>query len=213
MRKHAPSSGQSGYTLLELTMVLSLIGFIVLITGAASRLGFRSVDAGEKKVESLERFKISLITVDAQIQSSIPLTTEDAETKTDILLSFTGNSESVRFPTNYSIWNDHMGYVMVAYKVETDNIGKQSLIATETMIATEITRRTKLFGRFDRIRFEYFYKERTGETETGIWVEEWMDDKSIPEKIRLHLTKGSRTLSLVIPVNVRQFTINKKPSL
>ncbi len=37
------------------------------------RLGYRSLDKGEKKAEALERFRVSLNLMDAQIQSGIPL--------------------------------------------------------------------------------------------------------------------------------------------
>ena len=69
------NNAQSGFTLLELLVSIVLIGLIVAIVGASMRLGYRSLDKGEKKAEILERFKVSLNLMDAQIQSGIPLKT------------------------------------------------------------------------------------------------------------------------------------------
>src|SRR3989304_6144706 len=44
-----------GFTLLELLISIVMLGIMILIVTGAMRLGFRSVDAGEKKAESLER--------------------------------------------------------------------------------------------------------------------------------------------------------------
>jgi len=203
---------QSGHTLLELLIVLSLIGLIVLIVGGSMRLGFRSVEKGEKKIESLERFKVSLNIVDSQIQSFIPLVSKDSDPAVkakDYL--FSGDSESIKFPTNYSIWSDNAGYVMVAYRVETDGNGKQSLSATENTIGQEVVRQTRLFDMFDRIYFEYFFL--LPPEEKGKWLEQWTDTPVVPEKIKFHLVNGRNHLSFIIPIRVRQFTNNKRPSL
>src|SRR5512136_1554467 len=67
-------SSRRGFTLLELMISITLIGIIAVIIAGAMRLGYRSVDAGERKIESLERMRVSLTLIDSQIQSEIPLT-------------------------------------------------------------------------------------------------------------------------------------------
>ena len=52
---------------------ITMISVILLIAGTAMRLGYRSTDAGEKRIMSIERFRASLNIVDAQIQSVLPL--------------------------------------------------------------------------------------------------------------------------------------------
>jgi hypothetical protein len=163
------------------------------------RLGFRSVDAGEKKIESLERVKASLQIIDAQIQSLIPLTYDEEGTMKSY---FEGDKKSLKFSTNYSIWGGQKGYVVVSYTVSSEEGSKPFLLASETIMGTEGSRGTKLLDGFEEIYFEYFYKDPT--EEEGKWVEEWTDESNIPEKIRLHLVTVQKDLSFIIPVRVKE---------
>jgi len=187
-----------GFTLLELLISIVMLGIIILIVTGAMRLGLRSVDAGEKKAESLERFRSSLNIIDSQIQSLFPITYNEEGT---VNSNFTGSRESLQFSTNYSIWGVQKGYVTVSYNVSSEDTGKPVLYASENIMGMEDSRETKLLDSFDEIYFEYFYKDPT--EEEGKWVEEWTDTANIPEKIRLHLVTGQRDLSFIIPVRVR----------
>ena len=195
-----------GFTLLELLISILILGIIIVIVAGAMRLGFRSVDAGEKKAESLERFMSSLNIIDSQIQSLLPLTSnEEGNEEGSVNSNFTGSRESLQFSTNYSIWGVQKGYVTVSYDVSSEDTGKPVLYATENIMGIEDSRETKLLDSFDEIYFDYFYKDPT--EEEGKWVEEWTDATTLPEKIRLHLVTGQRDLSLIIPVRVRQSII------
>jgi prepilin-type N-terminal cleavage/methylation domain-containing protein len=190
--------GDYGFTLLELIISFAIIGIIIVIIIGAMRLGLRSVDSGEKRMESLERFRTSLNIIDSQIQSEIPLTyVEDANTK----YYFKGEREFMQFSTNYSIWGGEKGYVIVTYTVESGENSKQVLHASENLVGLEAKRDTKLFDNFEKIYFEYFFKDPA--EEEGTWVEQWTDDVNIPEKVRLHLIEGTRDLSIIIPFRAR----------
>ena len=189
---------RAGFTILELTISISLIGLIVLIMVGAMRLGSRSIDSGEKKIESLERTRSSLNILDSQIQSQNPLTYDAEGIKK---YYFVGDRELLQFATNYSIWGGQKGYVVVTYKIYSDNSGKQILYASENVIGLDNNREVRLSGTFDKIYFEYFYKDPT--EEEGKWIEQWADDVNIPEKVRVHLVEGTRDLSLIIPMRVR----------
>ena len=190
---------EAGFTLLELTISIALIGIIVLIIAGAMRLGFRSVDSGEKKIESLERMRASLNIIDSQIQSEMPLTYDDEGVRK---FYFKGERKFMQFATNYSIWGGEKGYVVAAYKVESGDNGKEVLYVSENIIGIEGKRDTKLFDNFETIYFEYFFKDPT--EEEGEWVDQWTDEKvNIPEKIKLHLVEGTRDLSMIIPFRAR----------
>ena len=189
---------QKGFTLLELTVSIAIIGLIVLIVAAAMRLGYRAVDSGEKRIESLERMRASVNIVDSQIQSEMPLTYDDeGETK----FYFKGERKFMQFATNYSIWGGEKGYVVAAYKVESGDDGKEVLYVSENIVGVESKRETKLFDNFETIYFEYFFKDPT--EEEGEWVEQWTDEVNIPEKIKLHLVEGTMDRSIIIPFRAR----------
>jgi general secretion pathway protein J len=194
---------RKGFTLLELIISITLIGIIVMILTGAMRLSYRSVASADRKIESLERIRSSFTIVDSQIQSYIPLKYIDEASNTRYY--FTGQREYIQFSTNYSIWGGQKGYVIATYKVSVDNAGKEFLSAYENVIGTSLNRETRLFTGFDRIYFEYFYKEPA--EEEGQWTDRLPDDileQVVPEKVRISLVDGYKTLSLIIPVRVTE---------
>jgi hypothetical protein len=171
------------------------------------RLGYRSVDAGERKIESLERMRVSLTLIDSQIQSEIPLTIDENGSRK---YYFKGEKGTLLFPSNYSLWGGQMGYVVVTYSVIPDARGKQTLWISESIIGAENKNETKLFESLDEISFQYFYKGPTDQE--GSWVEQWTDTTDIPEKVSVRLVQGTRELSLIIPMRARG-SLARQPSV
>jgi general secretion pathway protein J len=186
---------RNGFTLLELTISIALIGIIIVVVAGTLRLGYRSVEAGEKRIESLERIRSSLNIIDSQIQSFTPLTYEDqGETKH----YFKGEKALMQFSTNYSIWGGEKGYVVATYTVTTADNGKQVLSASENIVGTGLSRETNLFTNFDTISFAYFFTDPA--EEQGIWVDQWTEEDVLPQKIALRLTEGVRDFTMIIPL-------------
>jgi len=198
--RHCNLRSRQGFTLLELIISITLLVIIIVIISGAMRLGFRSITAGEKKIESLERLRTSLSIMNAQIQSGLPLTISDQGGEKKYY--FQGTGKSLQLSTNYSIWSGQRGYVIVNYRVERDSTGKDTLYASEHIVGMEATRETKLLDAFDDIRFDYSETELTGE-EGDSWVEEWTDDTTTPSKIRLHLLSGMKEWSMIIPIRAK----------
>ena len=185
----------AGFTLLELMISISILGIMILILMGVLRLGFRSVEAGGKKIDSLERVRASLTVIESQIESAIPLTQEvKGETKP----YFTGDRTSLEFSTNYSIWEGEIGYSVVSYRVIEGDNGKWSLLASESRVGEQNKREIKLLDQFDDFYFEYYFKDPT--QEKGAWVDQWTESNTIPDKIRLHWTAQGKALSLIIPM-------------
>ncbi|MFZ5906049.1 MAG: prepilin-type N-terminal cleavage/methylation domain-containing protein [Nitrospirota bacterium] len=190
----------SGFTLLELTISMTLLALVVVIILGAMQIGIRSVESGEKKIESFQRLRASMQILDSQIQSHVPLTYVQ-EGEAEVQFYFRGERQVMQFATNYSIWGGEKGFVLAAYEVRSDESGRQSLTVTENVVNLESKRETTLFETFENISFEYFYRDPF--EETGQWVEQWTEKNQLPEKIRMHFIDGPRDLSLIIPVRVR----------
>jgi len=189
---------ERGLTLLELMISIVLMATILLIVSGAIRLGYRSIDRGEKKVEYLERFRSSLAIIYAQIQSEMPLASREGITRR---YYFAGATDSLRMATNYSIWGGQKGYVIVEYTVKTDDNGTRSLIASENIVGTEKKNETLLLQGFDGIFFEYFFKDAT--SSEGRWVDTWSINAKLPWKIRLRLIQNGKEISMIIPMRVQ----------
>jgi general secretion pathway protein J len=187
----------AGFTLLELIISITLVAIIVLIISVAANLGYRSFNAGEKKMNAVERLRSSLTIIDAQIQSGVPLTLEEGGVKQ---YYFAGEQDSLKFSTNYSIWGGQRGYVIVNYRVDTDDRGKRTLFASEYKVGMENQKETKLLEGFDEITFDYYKQDAT--EEEGEWITQWVGEEMMPIRIRINLVRGSNSLSYIMPVRV-----------
>jgi prepilin-type N-terminal cleavage/methylation domain-containing protein len=194
--RHAIPS-ERGFTLLELLISMTLLVMILVITLGALRISFRSVAAGEMKMESQERFRNVLNILDAQIQSQFPLTYEEEGRK---IYYFKGTRKTLRLSSNHSIWGGHKGYVVVDYRVEADHTGREVLHASEQIPGLGGRQETRLIEAAE-ISFEYFHRDPT--EEQGKWMDQMSDGTAIPEQIRVHLVNRTKSLSLVFPVRVR----------
>ena len=194
-RKSPMLNSRSGFTLLELMVSFVIIAMMVGILTGALRLGINAVNSGEKRIESLERLGASVRIVTSQIQSLNPLTFVEDGVKRYF---FEGDSGSMRFSSNYSIWGGEKGYVLVRYKVEEDDSGKQVLSVSENIIGIGRIRETTLIGPLDSAGFEFFYKDSL--EENGEWLDSWGDNLKIPDKVRLKLVRGNDDFSIIIPI-------------
>jgi len=195
-------SSARGFTLLEVLIAISLLMVVIALAGMAMRLGLNSVTAGEKKIETLERFRSSLNIISSQISSEIPLTDEGSETKKFI---FQGSKTRLKLPTGYSIWEGWRGYVVVEYQVIEDDKGKMSMKATENSIGPDKSMSTMLFSGLEHISFSYPGKKdiSTGEDK---WNDEWEDNKTLPDKIKLNLEYNGKKYSFVMPLKARKIS-------
>jgi prepilin-type N-terminal cleavage/methylation domain-containing protein len=205
----APSStkGSRGFTLLELMLSVVIISLIILIIVGALRLGFRAVEAGEKKVESLERVRNAITLLESQIQSELPLSYyENAEKK----YYFRGKRTSLDLATNYSVWGGEKGYVVAHYEVVQESTGRQTLWVKENIIGQESIRETRMLEQTAEFYFEYFVRDtsKDSQDDAGRWVDEWVDDAAVPtadklEKIKFHVRLGNKALDWIIPLKGR----------
>lgn len=191
-------NSQKGFTLLELTISITMLALIVLIIAGTLRLGYRSIESAERKIEASERMRVSFHVIDSQIQSYIPLTyIENGERR----YYFKGNKTSMQFSTNYSVWGGERGYVVSTYDVVASENNKQALLVTENVVGIELARQTKLLENFDSISFKYYYKDPT--EEHGKWIEEWTDETTVPQKIKIHLSSDTGNTEMIIPLRIR----------
>ncbi len=192
---------QSGFTLIEVLIAISLTALIAGVMGSAIRLGIRSLTVADKRTELFERFKNSLNMIDAQVEAEIPmLYLGDVNAKR---FSFSGDRSQTSFASNYSIWRGAKGYVIVEYRIEGDSKGKQVLHALERVPGITPAREVKLLDGLDEAYFEYFWRDNRNPG--GTWVDQWTDPSSIPEKMRLHLAQGKKRLSMVMPLRARGY--------
>ncbi|MBT5027536.1 MAG: type II secretion system protein [Nitrospinaceae bacterium] len=101
------TKNQSGFTLLEMILSISIVAIIVALGLGGVRLGVSARDVGEQKVDTYQRLRIIIEQLTQKLQSTYPVFIsqkdgvpigQGANSKKRIL-AFEGKSDSIRFVT------------------------------------------------------------------------------------------------------------------
>ncbi|MCU0579250.1 MAG: prepilin-type N-terminal cleavage/methylation domain-containing protein [Desulfobacterota bacterium] len=202
-----PPSARGGFTLLELLLSIMILSLVFLVIMGALRLGFRSVESGEKKVEALERIRNAVNLIEAQIESEVLLSYEENGEKK---YYFRGGRTALDFATNYSIWGGEKGFVVAGYRADPQADGRWSLLARENIIGQENRRETRMLENLEEIRFEYFVRDTSQDPRDnpGNWVEEWAEGEDLAtseklEKVRFFFRLNRKDWTWIIPLRGR----------
>jgi len=98
---------QSGFTLLELILSLSIVAILVALGLGGVRLGISARDVGEQKVDTYQRMRIISEQLKQKLQSTYPVfisqkdgvAVDPSLSSKKRILAFEGNSNSIRFVT------------------------------------------------------------------------------------------------------------------
>ncbi len=195
-----------GFTLLELLLSLAVLMLIVVFSASALSLGARSVTQGDARMEYLERLRMSLSTLRAQIESQIPMRIEEDGNKRFV---FKGDAKTLRLATGYSAWGSETGPVIVTYSVEDDGNGGKMLKVAEVLSGTEAKRETVLLAASE-ITFEY---ETINPADLAAqWGESSPEADAIPTRVRFSLAEGKRSFVLIIPTHTQGSTAITSPT-
>jgi type II secretory pathway pseudopilin PulG len=199
------SGRKRGFTILELLISVLLTTMVVLAAAAAIRLGFRSVEKGEIKIQHHERIRAVLDIIDAQLQSEVPLQYDEDDSRK---FYFQGDMWSLQFPSTQSVRGSRSGCLLIAYQVFSEP-GGPALYVYEQLMGMEEWSRTKLIDKADYIGFEYFSRDPAAGTES--WTNAWNEPSKLPDKIRVSLRVNGRDLTRVFPLRARAALLQKKP--
>ncbi len=197
----APRGPQGGFTLLELLISMALLLVLAVVVGGAFRLGFRSIDAGEGRLDALERCRASVGILTAQLQSALPLSFEEDGTRKSC---FKGDDKTLRFATSCSLWGENRGAVVVSYRLEPGAGGRWVLYAAERGMDRETVQEAMLFDDLKEWTISYFGREAA--EERGRWKTEWTDESRLPDRVQIAFTRDRQEGRLCIPLYARTVT-------
>jgi general secretion pathway protein J len=191
-------SASSGFTLIEVIVTLTILGFIVLMISGTFRLGLASWEKGDSIKEDYQKIRMMSQLVSRQMKSIVPykIRTEKAEGN---YLAFDGKAHSLRFVSALPIKAKRPeGFVYVVYQFKDEGDKKGRLVLYEQRALNkdffeedlkEDTAVT-LFGGISQVRFEYYREADEGKSRTAEWVEEWnaKEEKELPKAVRMTVT-------------------------
>jgi general secretion pathway protein J len=188
----------SGFTLLEVIVTLTILGFILLMVSGTFRLGLSSWEKGDSIKEDYQKIRMISQLVSRQMKSLVPykIRTEKAEGN---YLAFDGKAHSLRFVSALAMNAKRPeGFVYVVYQFKDEGERKGRLVLYEQRALNrdffeddlKEDSAVTLFGGISQVRFEYYREANEEKSWTEGWVEEWnaKEEKELPKALRLTVT-------------------------
>jgi general secretion pathway protein J len=210
----------AAFTLLEVMVTLTIMGFILLMIFGVFRLGIAAWEKGETNKEEYQRTRIASQLISQQMKSAVPYKIKTQKAEGDYL-AFEGKARSLKFVSALSLKaKKPSGLVYAFYEFREGGKGGGRLILYEGRVLNKNfleenppeDAAVPIFEGLADVRFEYYREEDPEKNRIGGWVEEWSakEEKELPTALRLTLSpqkgggksKGFSTMILAsVPSN------------
>ena len=185
-----PIRRSQGFTLLELLIGMTLVGFILSLLFAGLNLGTRSWEAGEQRMATSSRQAVVVDFIRRAIEQTYPLRWRVGE---EDRLAFAGEAESLRFVGTVAMHDGASGNHLIALDLVDGEIGRDLVMRWQLpdpgapgFEPIEQAEPKVLIKAVKEMALAYFGAQ--SETEDPAWHDQWLDQKTPPELIRLQLT-------------------------
>ena len=209
-----------GFTLVEVVVTLTVLGFILLIIFGAFRLGISAWDRGESTKEEYQRIRILSQLISCQIKSIVPYKIQTKKAEGDYL-AFEGKTQSIKFVSALPMKaKQPEGFTYAIYAFKDNGKGGGRLMLYEQRVLNrdffeeEPKEKTGLilFDGLSKVSFEYYQEEDPAKDQKEEWLKEWSakEKKELPKSLRMtiHLKEGNgkeSSLTLILPISAYQF--------
>jgi hypothetical protein len=204
-KKPAPGKGvfsTTAFTLVEVVITLTILGFICLIVFGAFRLGLSAWERGESAKEEYQKVRIVSQLITQQVKSTVPYKVKPQKAEGDYL-AFEGNARSLRFVSALSIRGKQPeGFVDAKYEFREGGPGGGRLILYEQKVLNkdlfaeepkEELAVSLLEGVSD-VHFEYYREEDPLNNQQEEWLEEWKakDENRLPKAMKMTIIRRNQ---------------------
>ena len=194
--KKVANGRQRGFTLIEILIAMTLLGLLMAMLFGGLRLGTRAWEASDARSAELARLEAVHGFIRRALTGAYPLLrTETGGAKRRI--AFTGGAEAVEFtalmPAHFGVG----GFYTITLAVEDGADGARLIFRRQLYRpgdeetpppppAGDEEKEKVLLDGISKAAFSYF--GATDEDETPAWRDEWRDQKTLPDLVRLGLT-------------------------
>lgn len=196
-----------GFTLLELLIGMTLVGFILTLLFAGLNLGTRSWEAGERRMVTSSRQAVVVDFIRRALEQTYPLRWRvDNEDQ----LAFAGEAESLRFVGTVAMHDGASGNHLIALDLTDGETGRDLVMRWQLpdprapgFEPLEQAQPKVLVKAIKGMTLSYFGSQ--DDTEEPTWHDQWLDQKAPPELIRLQLImeNGETWPSIVAAPRIR----------
>jgi general secretion pathway protein J len=202
-----------GFTLIEVVVTLTIIGFILLIVSGAFRLGLSAWEKGESTKKEYQRVRILSELISKQIKSVVPYKIKAQKAEGDYL-AFEGKAQSLKFVSAFSMKaKNPEGLVYAVYRFSKEGKeGSRFVLYEQRVLNTDFFEgqpreelAVSLSNEVSDVRFEYYQKEDPLKNRSEGWVEEWSakEEKELPEALKVTLIfEQGENGKVEIPLNL-----------
>lgn len=194
-----------GFTLLELLIGMTLVGFILALLFAGLNLGTRSWEMGEQRMVSSSQQAVVVDFIRRTLEQTEPLYwQEDEENR----LAFAGETESLEWVGTLPMHQGATGSHLISLDLAGGEVGHDLVMrwrladTREPGFGTlEQAEPKVLIKALSGMKLSYFGAEN--DTEEPAWHDQWLNQKLLPRLIRLQLTMENGEIWPEIMVAVR----------
>lgn len=183
----------AGFTLLELLIAMSLLGFILALLFAGMRLGARSWDAGEARVEKSAHLSALQVFLRRELSQAIPYKWKK---KPDMNLAFIGQPGFIRMVAPLSVRSGPGGLFQIGLDLARNEEGPGQLVMRTAMPDVNsvdfnplaLAEPIVLAEQVEELSFAYFGAD--SKDSPPYWQEQWGirdTQQRLPLLIRLRL--------------------------
>lgn len=202
LRRH---SATSGFTLLEMLIAMTLLGFILALLFGALRLGSRSWDAGELRASNNTHLALLQGFLRRELSQTTPYFWKK---KTDASMAFAGEPSRLRMVAPLVAHLGHGGLYLLSFELAESNTGRQLIMrrviptaGSTDFSALDQAEKLVLAEQVESLSFAYYGAPDTN-TDPA-WLERWENvgtPQRLPYLIRLRVTfsNGRRWPDLVV---------------
>jgi general secretion pathway protein J len=196
----------AAFTLVEVMVTLTILGFIITMIFGVFRLGIAAWEKGETNKEEYQKTRIASQLISRQMKSAVPYKVKTQKAEGDYL-AFEGKARSLKFVSALSLKAKRSsGLVYAFYEFREGEGGGGRLMLYEGRVLNkdfleENPAEDAVFPLFEGladVRFEYYRGEDEEKNRTAGWVEEWSakEEKALPTALRVTLfpqRRGGKT--------------------
>jgi general secretion pathway protein J len=209
-----PYPKQRGFTLLELLIAITLLGFILVILFSGLRLASRSWDTGVERATQTNDMRLVENLIRRAIAQIHPVVwqQEAAEPR----LSFTGAREAMVFTAPLPAQAGIGGIYLMSLEVGDTEEGKRLLLRRQpyrqdVQALEDRAETTVLAEGVTQVSFSYFGSENPDDPPR--WVTEWQSPMRLPQLIRVSFSSDAAWPDIVAQVRNDIYTAVAFPFL
>lgn len=178
---------QSGFTLLELVVAITLMGLVLVVLYSGLRLGLNGSDSGERRAEATHRLRLVQEFIRRQLAQSMALYRPNE--RQELAVAFAGQRDGIEFVAPMLEQLGQGGLYQVRIGVSDGRLWMRWRLYPPADNSAGEEREKILLEGVSAGEWAYFGPERQDDQERPRWRPDWTSPERRPLLVRLNLSQ------------------------